>query len=56
MTKEITPERDTSGKRPKTEYKAVLNGELIGYFKTETAAQAELDRLALRRTSCGASR
>lgn len=47
MTKLITPERDTSGKRPKTEYRAELDGELIGYFKTETAARVELDRLAL---------
>jgi hypothetical protein len=46
MTKEITPERDTSGKRPKTEYKAVLNGELIGYFRSHQEAQTELDRLA----------
>jgi len=51
MTKLITPERDTSGKRPKIEYKATLDGNLIGYFKTPQEAQTELDRLALRRTS-----
>lgn len=43
MTKVITPERD--GKR--TEYKAELDGEFVGYFKTPQAAQVELDRLAL---------
>lgn len=43
MTKTITPERD--GKR--TEYRAELDGNLIGYFKTPQEAQAELDRLAL---------
>lgn len=43
MTKTITPQRD--GKR--TEYKAELDGNLIGYFKTPHAAQAELGRLAL---------
>lgn len=43
MTKVITPERD--GKV--TEYRAELDGELVGYFKTHRAAQAELDRLAL---------
>lgn len=41
--KKITPERD--GKR--TEYRAELDGELVGYFKTYQAAQTELDRLAL---------
>lgn len=50
MKKLITPERD--GKR--TEYRAELDGNLIGYFRTHQAAQVELDRLALeaaRRTA-----
>jgi hypothetical protein len=41
--KKITPERN--GKQ--MEYKATLNGNLIGYFKTPQEAQTELDRLAL---------
>lgn len=43
MKKTITPERN--GKT--TEYRAELDGELIGYFRTHQAAQVELDRLAL---------
>lgn len=40
--KQITPER--CGK--KTEYRAELDGELIGYFRSHTEAQIALDRLA----------
>lgn len=43
MTKKITPERN--GKQ--MEYRAELDGNLIGYFKTPQEAQSELDRLAL---------
>ena len=50
--KKITPERN--GKQ--MEYRAELDGELIGYFRSHQEAQTELDRLALRRTSCGASK
>lgn len=47
--KTITPERD--GRR--TEYRAELDGELIGYFKTWTLADDELNRLIFERARRG---
>jgi hypothetical protein len=47
MNKRITYDRDTR------DYRAELDGEVIGYFKTYHAAETELNRLAFEAASRG---
>lgn len=45
--KRITPETDRSGRRPRTEYRAEYDGQLIGYYKSYIEAEKVLDAYAL---------
>jgi hypothetical protein len=54
--KTITPETDRSGRHPRTEYKAELDGQLIGYHKTINGAETALNKLILELIQSGATR
>ena len=45
FVKTITPETDRSSARPVTEYRAELDGQLIGYYKSYSQAEIALDTL-----------